>query len=69
MKYAALVIGFIVWAGLLFVATDPKPEPRPEFDYAQMVSCLDARGFPFNTLAESENDLRFCIGFDQDVRR
>ena len=57
-----LIAALCAW----MIVTRPAPEPR-ELDYEQLVFCLDERGFPFGTLAESKRALRFCLLYEQAV--
>lgn len=71
---AIIVIGGAILAlvfdgGFLARAFDRAPNPPTTYDYEQITFCLTERGFPYSTLADAKKDLRFCIGFDQDVRR
>ena len=64
---AAAATALIVIGGAILTLTFERAASNPTYDYAQMTACLDERGFPFNTLAEARDDLRFCVGFDQNV--
>lgn len=70
--HPALVV-VAIWAVavvciVLAVTLGTDETTQTSYDYEQITACLDARGFPFDTIAEASKSLRFCIEFDQALR-
>lgn len=68
--YAFVILSTVALIAVVIITvTRPEPPaPAPVYDYEQITACLDARGFPFDTIAEASKSLRFCIEFDQALR-